>query len=40
MVEASQKELHMTDHQRFIVIRHAESQTNATDTYQAANQTD
>jgi broad specificity phosphatase PhoE len=40
MVEASQKELHMTDHQRFIVIRHGESQTNATDTFQAGNQTD
>jgi broad specificity phosphatase PhoE len=43
MVEAnspSQKELHMTDHQQFIVIRHGESQTNATDTFQAGNQTD
>src|SRR6187401_981842 len=30
----------MTDHQQFIVIRHGESQTNATDTFQAGNQTD
>ena len=30
----------MTDHQQFIVIRHGESQTNATDTFQASNQTD
>jgi broad specificity phosphatase PhoE len=43
MVEASspsQQELHMTDHQQFIVIRHGESQTDATNTFQAGNQTD
>jgi broad specificity phosphatase PhoE len=30
----------MTDHQQFIVIRHGESQTNATNTFQAGNQYD
>ena len=28
----------MTDHQRFVVIRHGESRTNATNTFQAGNQ--
>jgi broad specificity phosphatase PhoE len=30
----------MTDYQQFIVIRHGESETNATDTFQAGNQYD
>jgi broad specificity phosphatase PhoE len=30
----------MTDFQQFIVIRHGESQTNATNTFQAGNQYD
>ena len=30
----------MTDHQQFIVIRHGESETNATNTFQAGNQYD
>lgn len=30
----------MTDHQQFIVVRHGESQTNATNTFQAGNQYD
>jgi broad specificity phosphatase PhoE len=30
----------MTDHQRFVVIRHGESRTNATNTFQAGNQYD
>lgn len=30
----------MSDHQQFIIIRHGESQTNATNTFQAGNQYD
>src|SRR5215218_7463359 len=30
----------MTDYQQFIVVRHGESQTNATNTFQAGNQYD
>jgi broad specificity phosphatase PhoE len=30
----------MTDYQHFIVIRHGESETNATNTFQAGNQYD